>query len=188
MKKHTIFSQYKSFEQKIAVHTALNLPDGYTLLVSQPTGGGKSLVTQMLSSVSDGMTLVIVPTVALALDQYHAAQNNLNDSAEIYCYRGDQTSENRVAIIKAIKEKKTRILFTSPEAIFKNSELCKLLESSAQKGFLKNVVIDEAHVVPDWGVFFRPDFQIFSIALRKWRNVSNCTLRSCFRPLYLMML
>lgn len=178
LKKHTIFSQYKSFEQKIAVHTALNLPDGYTLLISQPTGGGKSLVTQMLSSVSNGMTLVIVPTVALALDQYHAAQNNLNDSAEIYCYRGDQTGENRVAIIKAIKEKKTRILFASPEAIFKNSELYKLLESSAQSGFLKNVVIDEAHVVPDWGVFFRPDFQIFSIALRKWRNASNCTLKT----------
>ena len=178
LRKHTIFSQYKSFEQKIAVHTALNLPNGYTLLISQPTGGGKSLVTQMLSSVSDGMTLVIIPTVALALDQYHAAKNNLNDSSEIYCYRGDQTSENRIAIIKAIKEKKTRILFTSPEAIFKNSELYKLLESSAQKGFLKNVVIDEAHVVPDWGVFFRPDFQIFSIALRKWRNASNCTLRT----------
>ncbi len=178
LRKHTIFRQYKSFEQKIAVYTALNLPDGYTLLVSQPTGGGKSLVTQMLSSVSAGMTLVIVPTVALALDQYHAAQNNLNDSSEIYCYRGDQTSENRISIIRAIKEKKTRILFTSPEAIFKNSELYKLLEESAQSGFLKNVVIDEAHVVPDWGVFFRPDFQIFSIALRKWRNSSNSTLKT----------
>ena len=178
LREHTIFRQYKSFEQKVSVHTALNLPDGYTLLVSQPTGGGKSLVTQILSSVSAGMTLVIVPTVALALDQYYAAQYNLNDSSEIYCYRSDQTSENRIAIIRAIKEKKTRILFTSPEAIFKNSELYKLLEESAQSGFLRNVVIDEAHVVPDWGVFFRPDFQIFSIALRKWRNLSNCTIKT----------
>ena len=178
LRTHTIFSQYKSFEQKIAIHTALNLPDGYTLLVSQPTGGGKSLVTKMLASISSGMTLVIVPTVALALDQYHAAQNNLNDSSEIYCYRGDQSNENRVAIIRAIKDKKTRILFTSPEAIFKNSELYKLLGESAQCGFLRNVVIDEAHVVPDWGVFFRPDFQIFSIALRKWRDASNGTLRT----------
>lgn len=53
-----------------------------------------------------------------------------------------------------------------------------MLESSAQSGFLRNVVIDEAHIVPDWGVFFRPDFQIFSIALRKWRNASNCTLKT----------
>lgn len=178
LRTHTVFHQYKSFEQKIAVHTALNLPSGYTLLVSQPTGGGKSLVTQMLASVSPGMTLVIVPTVALALDQYHAAQNNLNDPAEIYCYRGDQSTDNRISIIKAIKKHRIRMLFTSPEAIFKNSELYRLLEASAQNGFLRNVVIDEAHVVPDWGVFFRPDFQIFSIALRKWRNTSNNTIRT----------
>lgn len=178
LRNHTVFREYKSFEQKIAVHTALNLPDGYTLLVSQPTGGGKSLVTQMLSSVSVGMTLVIVPTVALALDQYHATQSNLNDSSEIYCYRGDQTSEDRIAIIRSIEEKKMRILFTSPEAIFKNAELHKLLEASAQSRFLRNVVIDEAHVVPDWGVYFRPDFQIFAIALRKWRNVSGGSFKT----------
>ncbi len=178
LRTHTVFQQYKSFEQKVAVHTALNLPLGYTLLVSQPTGGGKSLVTQMLASNSTGLTLVIVPTVALALDQYHAAHNNLKNASEIYCYHGDQSSENRIAIIKSIKEQKARILFTSPEAIFKNTELYKLLEVAVQSGFLKNVVIDEAHVVPDWGVFFRPDFQIFSIALRKWRNGSNSVLRT----------
>lgn len=178
LRTHTIFQNYKSYEQKVAVQTALNLPEGYTLLVSQATGGGKSLVTQMLSSVSTGMTLVIVPTVALALDQFHAAQSNLRNSSEIYCYRGDQTADNRVSIIKSIREKKSRILFTSPEAIFKNSELYKLLEASAQSGFLRNVVIDEAHVVPDWGVFFRPDFQIFSIALRKWRSESSEKLRT----------
>lgn len=178
LRTHTVFQHYKSFEQKIAVHTALALPDGYTLLVSQPTGGGKSLVTQMISSVSAGMTLVIVPTVALALDQYHAAQGNLKDSTEIYCYRGDQSADSRVAIVKSIKEQKTRILFTSPEAIFKNTELYKLLEASVRSGFLKNVVIDEAHVIPDWGVFFRPDFQIFSITLRKWRTASGEKLRT----------
>ena len=83
--KHTVFNAYKSFEQKIAVHTALNLPNGHTLLISLPTGGGKSLVTQLLASVSEGLTVVIVPTIALALDQYHAARHNLTDGAEIYC-------------------------------------------------------------------------------------------------------
>lgn len=178
LRVHTVFCQYKSFEQKIAVHTALHLPEGFTLLVSQPTGGGKSLITQMLASTTRGMTLVIVPTVALALDQYHAAKNILRDSSEIYCYRGDQTADNRSSIIRSIREHKIRVLFTSPEAIFKNTELHKLLEAAARSKFLKNIVIDEAHVVPDWGVFFRPDFQIFSIALRKWRVLSGDVLRT----------
>lgn len=77
--KYTGFNAYKSFEQKVAVHTAFNLPKGHTLLISLPTGGGKSLVTQLLASVSEGLTVVIVPTVALALDQYHAARQNLTD-------------------------------------------------------------------------------------------------------------
>ena len=96
---HTGFNAYKSFEQKVAVHTALNLPNGHTLLISLPTGGGKSLVTQLLASSSDGLTVVIVPTVALALDQYYAAQQNLTNETEIHCYRGEQSELERAKII-----------------------------------------------------------------------------------------
>ena len=176
--RHTDFHAYKSFEQKIAVYTALNLPCGYTLLISLPTGGGKSLVTQMLASSSDGLTVVIVPTVALALDQYYAAKRNLKDTTGIYCYRGDLSENERSEILKALNNKTARILFTSPEAILKNPELHSILENIAKKEYLANVVVDEAHIVPDWGVFFRPDFQFFSILLKKWKRESNGHIRT----------
>lgn len=174
----TKFQCYKNFEQKIAVHTALNLPGGHTLLVSLPTGGGKSLITQVLASKTNGLTLVIVPTVALALDQYHAAITNLSCQDGIYCYRGAQSDNERVAIIHALAQKDAKLLFTSPEAIFKNSEMFQLLEDASKCGYLLNIVVDEAHVVPDWGIFFRPDFQIFSVILKKWRSLSNNTLKT----------
>ena len=117
------------------MHTALTLPNGHTLLISLPTGGGKSLVTQLLASVSEGLTVVIVPTVALALDQYHAAQHNLTNNTEIYCYRGEQSEVERTTIITALKEKKARILFTSPEAILKNLELHRILDAAAKSHY-----------------------------------------------------
>ena len=178
LSQYTTFHTYKSFEQKIAVHTALRLPRGHTLLISLPTGGGKSLITQMLGSTSDGLTLVIVPTVALALDQYAAAQNSLRDNFEVYCYRGEQSDVDRALIMKALKEQKARLLFTSPEAIIKNPELHRVLDKAAENHYLTNAVIDEAHVVPDWGVFFRPDFQIFSILLKKWTRISEKFIRT----------
>lgn len=178
LRENTGFKAYKSFEQKVSVHTALRLPAGHTLLISQPTGGGKSLVTQMLASTSTGLTVVIVPTVALARDQYHAARQNLNNTEGIYCYRGSQSAEERKEIIKGISDKTAKILFISPEAILMNAALYSLLDKASSEQYLVNVVIDEAHVVPDWGVFFRPDFQIFSILLRKWRKISNYSIRT----------
>ena len=42
----TGYSKFKSLGQKLAVYGALNTPEGFTTLVSLPTGGGKSLITQ----------------------------------------------------------------------------------------------------------------------------------------------
>ena len=178
LRNHTVFRSYKSFEQKLAVHTAVCLPIGHTLLISQPTGGGKSLVTQVLASVSQGLTVVIVPTVALAMDQYYAAKRNLTNCGEVHFYRGEQADKEREALMAALRTQKARLLLTSPEAVFKNQAFCQLLDKAAKEGYITNVIIDEAHVVPDWGVFFRPDFQIFSVALAKWRRLSEGRIRT----------
>lgn len=45
----TGFQRFKSIRQKLAVSGALNMPEGYTALVSLPTGGGKSLITQTMA-------------------------------------------------------------------------------------------------------------------------------------------
>lgn len=176
--QHTCFSSYKSFEQKVAVHTALDLPNGDTLLLSQPTGGGKSLVTQLLASTTNKLTVVIVPTVALALDQYYAAKNNLIGCDNVFCYRGDQSANDREQLLNAIRDQSARMVITSPEAILKNHVFRQLLDKAALKQYLYNVVVDEAHVVPDWGVYFRPDFQVFSVILKKWKELSCNQLRT----------
>src|ERR1039458_8413652 len=67
------YSHWKSQALKEAAWRALQSPAGATLLVALPTGSGKSLCFHLLARFSTGLTLVVVPTVALAIDQYRAA-------------------------------------------------------------------------------------------------------------------
>src|SRR3712207_6840478 len=71
---------YQSPGQLEAVRAALTTPPGATLAVILPTGEGKSLVFHILArclpvdpTTRPGVTLVITPTIALALDQERAA-------------------------------------------------------------------------------------------------------------------
>ncbi len=178
VKSYTQFSAYRSLEQKIAVHSAINLPNDHTLMISLPTGGGKSLITQLLAASEPRLTLVVVPTVSLAKDQSIQAKKCLIDETTkkgIYCYSSDTNNDEA---LRSIKDKTARLIITSPEAIMKSIRLNKALKGAAEDGYLHNVVIDEAHIVPDWGVNFRPEFQIFSVVLNEWRAISERSIRT----------
>lgn len=172
--KYTVF---KSMAQKLAVYGALNTPDGYTTLVSLPTGGGKSLITQAMSYQREGLTIVIVPTVSLAIDQVRVAKKLLqvaNPDDEIFSY---SSGVDIGRIVNAVKNRTARMLFTSPEAIINNPMLSDAIKQANVARYLKNVIIDEAHIVVDWGTSFRVDYQ----CLEAWRNqllYTNPTLRT----------
>ena len=164
----TGYSSFKSLEQKLAVFGALGTPDGYTSLVSLPTGGGKSLITQSMAYQNSGLTIVIVPTVSLAIDQVRNAKNNIKHDTEkeIFCYYSGIENERKVALRNAIVHEQAKLLFISPEALIKNDEFAKMITEANQKRYLRTIVIDEAHIVVEWGDFFRVDYQ----CLEAWRN------------------
>ena len=80
---------------------------------------------------------------------------NLREKSGILIFRGDLDSTDRIKIFKTLKAKEAKVLFTSPEALLKNNELRGILDGLSKEGVIRNVVIDEAHIVPDWGTFFR---------------------------------
>ncbi|MBQ3165683.1 MAG: ATP-dependent DNA helicase RecQ [Lachnospiraceae bacterium] len=172
----TGFKSFKSNEQKLAVTGALRTPEGYTTLVSMTTGGGKSLITQTVSYQGDGLTLVIVPTISLMMDQYSNAKNIIksNTDEEIFYYHSDSDLK---AFFKALSNKTARLLFVSPESLIKNPQLkAKILEANKEK-YLKNLIIDEAHIIIEWGSSFRIDFQCLD-AMRKNFMAENPELRT----------
>lgn len=165
----TGFRKFKSIRQKLAVNGTLNMPDGYTTLVALPTGGGKSLITQTMAyQKKDGLTITVVPTVSLAMDQVRVAKENINiaSESEIACYYSDLAKEEKRSIIDRVKNRKLRLLFISPEALIKNEVFKQVIETVNNSGYLKNLIIDEAHIVIEWGNFFRIDYQ----CLEPWRN------------------
>lgn len=175
----TNYKSFKSLEQKLAVFGALNTPEGYTTLVSLPTGGGKSLITQTMAYQQDGLTIVVVPTVSLAIDQVRNAKNNIKHETdnEIFCYYSGIENDRKEALKNAIVQEKARLLFISPEALIKNTAFKQMISDANSKKYLKNLIIDEAHIVIEWGDFFRVDYQI----LEAWRNelhVANAQLRT----------
>ena len=166
IEKLTGFKYFKSMEQKLCVYGALNAPLGYTTLISMPTGGGKSLVTQVLGYAKKGLSIVVVPTVSLAIDQERAAKANVDNVGqnEIFCYYSG--INNLPQIRKSIEKREARLLFISPEALIKNEDFRQIIAEANATRYLQNIIVDEAHIVVAWGDFFRVDYQCLS----PWRN------------------
>lgn len=162
----TGFTRFRSLAQKIAIYGALDTPEGYTALISLPTGGGKSLITQAVSYQKEGLTIIIVPTVSLAIDQVRVAHKIIKSGIpeeEIFYY---SSGVEAAPILHAIKSKKAKMLFISPEALLLNNNFVTAINEANTSRYLRNIIIDEAHIVVDWGADFRIDYQ----CLESWRK------------------
>lgn len=153
---------YQSVGQREAIRAILTAPPKATLVVNLPTGSGKSLCAHLpaqLKSEPIGVTIVIVPTVALAIDQERAFQEKTGTSYATAYYSDTSASgqERRDEIRDRIRQGTQSIVFVSPEGLIES--LPHSVYQAARQGFLRYFIIDEAHIVEQWGDEFRPEFQ-----------------------------
>ncbi|MEG4865396.1 MULTISPECIES: protein DpdF [unclassified Microcoleus] len=152
--------KYRSVGQREAIRAVLTAPENSTLAINLPTGSGKSLCAQLpalLRSQNAGVTVVVVPTTALALDQERALKRFVNHPTAYYGDESGQGQQRRQEIRDRIRNGTQRIVFTSPESLMKS--LAPALYEAAKLQMLRYLVIDEAHIVEQWGDEFRPAFQ-----------------------------
>jgi ATP-dependent DNA helicase RecQ len=182
------WTTYRSGAQKAAVDCWTFAPPGATMLGILPTGGGKSLCTMLPpwfgsrgGRRSQGTTLVVVPTVALALDQEKQAGRffgqAVGELSKPISRTGDTSADERLAIEAALRDGRMPIIYTSPESLL-NSRLHDVCLKAAADGLITRFVIDEAHLIASWGVGFRPEFQQLAAYRRRLLEVSGGRLRT----------
>lgn len=171
-------SGYRSPGQAAAIRTVAMLEPGQTLVVGLPTGSGKTLAMQMaaIRAAKRGtLCVVVVPTTALAEDQGARMQRRLErvlPEAANYAiaYHGGLDPEDKQALRQRLNARRQCVVIASPEAVV--SGLRPTLERAARDGALAWVVVDEAHMISQWGDDFRPEFQFLAACVSSWRESS----------------
>lgn len=157
-------THYRCKGQRDAIRSLLSAPSDATLVINLPTGAGKSLCAQLpaLLTPSPSLTIVVVPTTSLAYDQ-ERSMKSLIPHPTAYYGGADKEAVKR-GIRERIKDGSQRIVFTSPESLLQS--LFDTVQGAAERGELAWFVIDEAHIVDQWGDEFRSSFQ----ELAGWRR------------------
>jgi ATP-dependent DNA helicase RecQ len=160
------FERYRGPGQRDAVRAALRAPAGSVMAIVLPTGTGKTLAGLARGLAGRGTTVVIVPTVALALDQERLLRQRSkeHDLPNELAYHGSLSKEERERIRQRLRDGTQRLVYCSPEAAI--GSLAHPLAELAETGRLDTLVIDECHLVNAWGETFRPEFQLLP-ALRR---------------------
>ncbi len=173
------YDSYISVQQKLMIHSLKKMKRGDCLLACLPTGNGKSLLWQYAVATGKfgGLTVVIVPTVALISDHLKSDKKVFAHlpwiSSVSYSAKKNEKSEKYIAeFCNQIKETKQTILYISPESLT-NYNIVDALNYSAAHGNLSAVVVDEAHLIVDWGMNFRPEFQFIPALCEKYNNYDS---------------
>ncbi|CDO69123.1 hypothetical protein BN946_scf185042.g25 [Trametes cinnabarina] len=130
--------------------------EGLDVFVLFPTGSGKSLTFQLPAVCQDGVTVVVSPLISLIRDQ-HRALKGLGVDAEILVQEMSESDRSDLWRRLRGNGKPPSLLYITPERLELDG-MRSVLTRLRQEGKLCRFVIDEAHLITDWGRSFRDSY------------------------------
>ncbi len=124
-------------------------------IVLLPTGSGKSVVFQLLSLITPGMSFVVCPILSLMDDQVE----NLRDRGidRVVGINSELGSKERAHAEYLLGVGQYLMAYVTPER-FQNRRFLERVQRYARHNVISTIAIDEAHCVSEWGHDFRPAY------------------------------
>lgn len=152
-----------------------NLLKGHDTLTVLPTGAGKSAIYQIASLLTQGVTLVVSPLIALQQDQVDAiGERKVGRAVALNSSLNDR---ERAEMLREIQEGAVQFVFLAPEQLANADTVAALATVD-----IALVVIDEAHCISEWGHDFRPDYLRLGPAIERLGHPTICALTATAAP------
>ena len=164
---------YNSFrpQQRETIEHVL---DGGDALVLMPTGGGKSLCYQLPAILTDGLTVVVSPLIALMHDQVTALKRA---GANAQYLNSTLSPMETAQVERQVADGSVRLLYVAPERV--NTDRFRNLLERRNPSL---IAIDEAHCISEWGHEFRPDYRVLRRLTERFVDVPTVACTATATP------
>ena len=132
-----------------------------------PTGKGKSLTFLLPTflwkrEAGRALTVVVSPLLALMQDQVDAVERHNSEFGDFRLRVAQLNSsldvEQRRKVRRSVRDGTVNVLYLGPETLLQPM-VFELLADAARDRVLRGLVIDEAHIINQWGDEFRTSFK-----------------------------
>lgn len=177
LRSHFNFDAFRT-NQLEAITASLQ---GQDTLILMPTGAGKSICYQLPALVTQGVTVVISPLLALIRDQVRRLNSLGLVSSSL---ASDCKPAQRLLVLRELMRSDCpiKVLFVTPEGLLMSEQVQDYLATLHAQGRMARFVIDEAHCVSTWGASFRKDYSRLGYVRANFQGVPIMAMTATAAP------